>query len=234
VVTSQTIVEKQDTLFAALTGTASTADTGSAVLAENRNRLIQAPAIGEDITRTIARRVENLPIIVNGLAGLVDPIHRTFGTGPNENWLHIQLTILGNKGPYKKIDCPKNLSPEGNQYGPNCPANARVDGDQSSASSGSATQVDPTAVASLPATGTGGPTTPANAGGLTGSSFTPAEAADLASPTIATVGSPEEKALIHRIVGAVNAEQTSTHDMAPDIADLLLGPMLRGTEVTFK
>jgi phospholipid/cholesterol/gamma-HCH transport system substrate-binding protein len=235
VVTSRTLVEKQDTLFATLTGTAAASDTGSALLTENRNRLIQAPELGEDITRAAARRANNLPGIVNGLAGLVPRVHGVFGTGPNKNWLHINLSVLGQKGPYTFVDCPKNSGPEGTQYGPNCPASVTGGGGgQSQASSGSATQVDPTQVPSLPATGTGAQPPAATPEGLTTSGTPSTEAADLASPTVSTVGSADEKALIQRIVGSVNAEQTSTHDMAPDIADLLLGPMLRGTAVTFK
>src|SRR4051794_38570905 len=64
VVTSQTIVQKRATLLSLLTGTADAANTGSAVLSENRDRLIQAPQLGEDITRTIARRADNLPLII--------------------------------------------------------------------------------------------------------------------------------------------------------------------------
>ena len=64
--------------------------------------------------------------------------------------------------------------------------------------------------------------------------MTPEDMADLTNPTVSTVGSPEEKALIAQIVGSVNDEQTATHDMSPDIADLVLGPMLRGTQVTFR
>ncbi len=236
VVTSRTLVEKQDTLFATLTGTAGAADTGSAVLSENRNRLIQAPQVGEDVTRAIARRADNLPTIVNGLAGLVPKVHAVFGSGANKNWLHINLAILGQKGAYTKIDCPKNLTPEGNQYGPNCPSSVTGGGggNSSQASTGNATLVDPTRVPSLPAAGAGAPSAAGSPTALTGSGLTTVDAADLSSPTVSTVGSADEKALIHRIVGAVNAEQTSTHDMAPDIADLVLGPMLRGTEVTFQ
>lgn len=235
VVTSRTLVEKQDTLFATLTGTAGAADTGSTVLSENRNRLIQAPQVGEDLTRAIARRAENLPLIVNGLTGLVPRVRGVFGTGPNKNWLHINLSILGQKGAYSFVDCPKYTGPEGNQYGPNCPASVSgVRNGQSQASTGSTTTVDPTAIAPLPATGTGSSTASADPNALTGSGLTNAEVADLTAPTVDSVGSPEEKALIQRIVGSVNAEQVSTHDMAPDIADLILGPMMRGTAVTFK
>src|ERR1700712_1189117 len=137
VVTSRTLVEKQDTLAQFLANSTGAADTGSAVLSENRNRLIQAPQLGEDVTRTFARRSANLPQIFNGLAGLVNPVHEVFGTGANKNWLHINLTILGQKGAYTKADCPKNLTPDGNQYGPNCAAGGS--GGASGASVGSST-----------------------------------------------------------------------------------------------
>jgi virulence factor Mce-like protein len=224
VVTSRTLVEKQDTFAQLLANSAGAADTGSALLSENRNRLIQAPQLGEDITRTIARRAENLPLIFNGLAGLIEPVHTVFGTGENKNWLHINLSILGNKGPYTFADCPKNLSPEGNQYGPNCPGGSRSNA--SGASAGSATPV--------PGTATGAAPSATSPSALTGSALTTSNASEVNDPTVSTVGSPEEKALIQRIVGTVNAEQTATHDMSPDLANLFLGPMFRGTEVTFQ
>jgi virulence factor Mce-like protein len=223
VVTSRTIVQKQDTLAALFSGTAQTSDTASAVLSENRNRLIQAPQLGEDVTRTIARRADNLPLIVNGLTGLVPRLHAVFGGGSNENWLHINLSILGQKGAYTKADCPKNLSPEGNQFGPNCPGGG---GGQSSASAGSATPL-PGGSAATPGTGSAVASAPLTGSALAASSATPVDL------TVSTVGSPEEKALIARIVGTVNAEQAATHDSSQDQATLLLGPMLRGTEVTF-
>jgi virulence factor Mce-like protein len=230
VVTSRTIVQKQDTLSALLTGTADASDTGSAVLAENRSRLIQAPELGVPITRTIARRADNLPLIINGLNGLVPKVHAVFGTGSNKNWLHIKLSILGQKGAYTApTDCPKYLGPEGNQYGPNCGTSGSNQSAQS-LGTGTATQLPTT----LPATGTGSSTgTPGTSSALGGSGLTGTDAAPV-DLTVASVGSPEEKALLEQIVGSVNAEQTATHDMSPDLATLFLGPMMRGTQVSFK
>jgi hypothetical protein len=59
-------------------------------------------------------------------------------------------------------------------------------------------------------------------------------AGDMSTVTVDSVGSPDEKAMIQQIVGSVNADQVATHDMEPDVADLILGPMLRGTEVNFQ
>jgi phospholipid/cholesterol/gamma-HCH transport system substrate-binding protein len=231
VVTSRTLVEKQDTLAQLLANSTGAADTGSAVLSENRNRLIQAPQLGEDVTRTIARRAGNLPLIFNGLAGLIGPVHQVFGTGANKNWLHINLTILGQKGAYTQADCPKNLSPDGNQYGPNC---ASGGGSASGASVGTSTATPvPSTAVGTPSTGTQS-TSPSTSSVLSGSALTTSNASEVNDLSVSSVGSPEEKALIQRIVGTVNAEQTATHDMSPDLANLFLGPMFRGTEVTFQ
>jgi phospholipid/cholesterol/gamma-HCH transport system substrate-binding protein len=233
VVTSRTLVEKQDTLSALLTGSSGAGDAGSALLSENRDRLIQAPAVGVPLTRTIDRRATNLPLIINGLAGLVPKIHEVFGTGSNKNWLHIKLSVLGQKGPYTAADCPKNLGPEGNQYGPNCP-NGSGGASGASAGTGTATPVTPTPM--TPATPT--PQSP-DAGtssvgaALAGSGLTSSDVASLTDPSVSSVGSPEEKALLQQIVGSVNDQQTATHDMSPDVLDLVLGPMMRGTAVSF-
>lgn len=226
VVSSRTLVEKQNTFAQLLANSAGAADTTSAVLAENRNRLIQAPQLGEDITRTIARRAGNLPPIFNGLAGLVGPVEQVFGSGSNKNWLHINLSVLGQKGAYTQADCPKNLTPEGNQYGPNCPNGGG--GGASGVSVGSATPLPSAPAGTSPSPSGVAPSA------LTGSALTTSNASEVDDLTVSTVGSPEEKALIQRIVGTVNAEQTATHDMSPDLANLMLGPMFRGTEVTFK
>jgi hypothetical protein len=69
---------------------------------------------------------------------------------------------------------------------------------------------------------------------LAGAGLTNSDVADLTNPSIDTVGSPEEKALLQQIVGAVNVEQTETHDVSPDMMDMLLGPMMRGTTVSFR
>jgi hypothetical protein len=157
-------------------------------------------------------------------------VHAVFGTGSNKNWLHIKLSILGQKGAYTApTDCPKYLSPEGNQYGPNC-GNSGSNQSAQSLGTGTATQLPTT----LPATGTGSSTgTPGTSPVLGGSGLTGTDAAPV-DLTVASVGSPEEKALLEQIVGSVNAEQTATHDMSPDLATLFLGPMMRGTQVSFK
>lgn len=229
--TGRTLVEKQDTLAAFIAGTIGASDTASAVLAENRNRLIQAPAIGEDITRTIARRADNLPLIVNGLNGLIPRVHGVFGEGENENWLHLNLSILGQKGAYSRADCPKNLGPEGNQFGPNC-SNRNLT--QTPQSAGTATPVPGTATAApQPGAAAVAPLPgPANAAlAASGLAIGSPTATDL---TVSSVGSPEEKALVSRIVSRVTAEQAATHDSSQDFATLLLGPMMRGTEVSFQ
>src|SRR4051812_7688983 len=160
VVTSRTVVEKQNTLFALLTGTSSAADVTSATLSENRNRLIQAPQLGVDITRTIARRADNLPGIINGLTGLVPRLHTVFGGSPeNRNWLHINLSVIGQKGPYQlPADCPKNLSPDGNMFGPNCwGASGSASG--ASLGTGTATPVTGSAAGAAPSAATSGAAT---------------------------------------------------------------------------
>jgi virulence factor Mce-like protein len=227
VVTSRTLVEKQDTLAALLSGTASTADTASAVLSENRNRLIQAPEVGAPVTATIAGRAANLPPIINGLTGLLPRVHEVFGgSAQNRNWLHIKLVVLGQKGPYTFADCPRYHSPQGTMSGPNCSGS----GGSASAQSTGASATPLPAGAGTSSTSGSTSATP----NLPGTGLSASDVADLSSPTVDTVGSPDEKALIEQIVGTVNAEQTSTHDMAPDVADLFLGPMMRGTAVSFQ
>jgi hypothetical protein len=90
------------------------------------------------------------------------------------------------------------------------------------------------AATSAASSGVATSTSASASGAIPGTALTRNDVADLSDPSVSTVGSPAEKALIQQIVGAVNAQQTSTHDMSPDVADLVLGPMLRGTEVSFR
>ncbi len=212
-VTSQTITTKQNTLLQFLRDTATFSDTATAVLAENQTRLIQLGQVNAPILGELASRATNITQTIDGLANLAPKLRQVFGTGTNKNWLHISLIPVSNKGAYvAPNDCPKYVNKEGSQFGPNCGTGSSAAG----ADAGSATPLGTTT--SLPAS------VRKDLAAL-GPAGTP-------SPADTVVGSPAEQRLIASIVGAVTQAQAQNAFTQTGVADLLLGPMLRGTSVS--
>ena len=211
-VTSQTITAKQGELLQFLRDTATFADTATGVLTDNETRLIQLGQVSRPILDELASRSSNISQTIDGLAALAPKLEQVFGTGTNQNWLHIQLIPVTPKGAYvAPNDCPKYVNKEGSQYGPNCGTGSAAAG----ADAGSATV--------LP----GLPASVQKDLQLDGSAGTA-----VASPADSVVGSPVEQQLIASIVGAVTSAQAKTQLNESGVADMLLGPMMRGTTVS--
>lgn len=203
--TSQTIVAKQQTLAQFFNATAGFADTANGVLTENRDRLIQVAAVSKPTLQELARRSDNFPVITDGLTRIAPLLHEVFGTGANKNWLHIKATILGNRGPYTKADCPVYSNAAGTMRGPNCGGGGGTTG----ADLGSATQLPASASTATPLSASG------------------------EELSIGSVGSPQERDMVASIVGTVSNDQVARSDTGMGVADVLLAPMMRGTEVSF-
>lgn len=207
--TSQTITAKQNTLAQFLRDTTSFANTATGVLTDNETRLIQLGQVSAPILGELASRAGDISQTIDGLAEIAPKLEEVFGSGTNKNWLHILLIPVSPKGAYvAPNDCPKYVNKEGSQYGPNC----GVGSSAGSADTGAASVLPSDISADLKALG---PESPTNSG---------------AAPDV--VGSPAEQKLIASIVGAVTGQQASTNFTDESVADLLLGPMLRGTTVT--
>jgi phospholipid/cholesterol/gamma-HCH transport system substrate-binding protein len=212
-VTSQTITSKQGQLLQFLRDTATFADTATGVLTDNQTRLIQLGQVSRPILDELASRSSNISQTIDGLAALAPKLEQVFGTGTNENWLHIQLIPVTPKGAYvAPNDCPKYVNKEGSQYGPNCGTGSAAAG----ADAGSAAVLP-----SLPASVQKDLQLNSSAGSATA----------VSSPADSVVGSPAEQKLIASIVGAVTNAQAKTQLNESGVADMLLGPMMRGTTI---
>lgn len=200
--TGRTIVQKQDSLLSFMRDTADFADTATGVLSDNETRLIQLGQVSAPILTELASRSGDISQTIDGLAALAPKLRAVFGTGSNKNWLHIDLVPISPKGAYvAPNDCPKYINKEGSQFGPNCGG-----GSSAAAADTDAAQV----LQQLP----------------------PAPSSSSSSSLdAAVVGSPAEQKLISEVVGAVTQEQAQTQLTQTSTADLLLGPMLRGTTV---
>jgi phospholipid/cholesterol/gamma-HCH transport system substrate-binding protein len=211
-VTSQTITAKKNTLLQFLRDTATFSDTATGVLSDNETRLIQLGQVSRPILDELGSRSTYISQTIDGLAALAPKLEQVFGSGTNQNWLHISLIPVTPKGAYvAPNDCPKYVNKEGAQYGPNCGTGSAAAG----ADAGSATVVPglPDAVKKdLQLVGSDG-------------------AGDAASSADNVVGTPAEQQLISSIVGAVTNAQAKTRLTESGVVDMLLGPMMRGTTV---
>ena len=211
-VTSQTITAKQSTLLQFLRDTATFSDTATGVLTDNQTRLIQLGQVGRPILDELASRSSDISQTIDGLAQLAPKLEQVFGTGTNQNWLHISLIPVSAKGAYvAPNDCPKYVNKEGSQYGPNCGVGSAA----AAADSGSATALPglpASVVKDLQLVGSGASATSTSDGNV--------------------VGTPAEQKLIAQIVGAVTNAQAKTQLNESGVVDMLLGPMLRGTTVS--
>jgi phospholipid/cholesterol/gamma-HCH transport system substrate-binding protein len=211
-VTSQTITAKQNTLLQFLRDTATFSDTATGVLTDNETRLSQLGQVSRPILDELGSRSSYISQTIDGLAALAPKLEQVFGSGTNKNWLHINLIPVTPKGAYvAPNDCPKYVNKEGAQYGPNCGTGSAAAG----ADAGSATVLPslPAAVQKdlqLDSSGT---------------------AASDTSSADNVVGTPAEQQLIASIVGAVTNAQAKTQLSESGVADMLLGPMMRGTTV---
>jgi phospholipid/cholesterol/gamma-HCH transport system substrate-binding protein len=123
--TSRTISEKSSQLEQFLRDTTAFAGTATGVLTEDRTRLIQLGQVSAPILSELASRGSDIRDTVDGLAAIAPKLRQVFGTGSNENWLHISLIPVTPKGAYTlPNDCPKYVNKEGSQYGPNCGSGA--------------------------------------------------------------------------------------------------------------
>jgi phospholipid/cholesterol/gamma-HCH transport system substrate-binding protein len=212
-VTSQTITAKQDKLLQFLRDTATFSDTATQVLAENQTRLIQLGQVSRPILDELASRAPQISQTIDGLAELAPKLRAVFGTGTNENWLHISLIPVTPKGAYvAPNDCPKYVNKEGARYGPNC----GVGSSAAAADAGSATVVPGLSAAvkkDLQLLDAGGAATD------------PPSSPD-------SVGSPAEQKLLASIVGAVTNAQAKTRLTENGVISMLLGPIVRGTTVS--
>ncbi len=204
--TGTTIVDKQDTLVAFLSGTTGFADTTREVLSENEKRIIQLGRVSRPTLEVLAKHSRTYPCLLKGLAGWLPRIKEAWAGGA----LNITLEVVPQREPYRPGDeprwkeagrasCYELPNPSGSQENPW----QGVRFDDGAATSNSRI---PAALVDRPA--------PAGA--------------PLVDPSSGLAGTASEQ----EVVGALLAPQLGTSpDDVPDVATLLFGPMARGTLV---
>ncbi|MBN6036276.1 MCE family protein [Amycolatopsis sp. 195334CR] len=217
--TTGTIAEQKPNLEALYANvTNASVDLGS-FLAANKSNLIALGETARPTAELLAKYAPEYPCVIGQMADTVPKVDKALGKGTSQPGLHATIEITVNRGPYK----PGQDEPEFNdKRGPRCydmkqfpipfpqhPPDGPID-DGSVHPPPARSQND----GLLP------PSNAANAVGVGGG----ASGGDLAY-------SPAEQRFLNELVGmqtGVDAAQV------PDWSGLLVGPLYRGAEVTFK
>ncbi|MFC6007885.1 MCE family protein [Angustibacter luteus] len=205
-VTSQTLVEKQSALAGFLAGTTGFANTATSVLNENEDRIIRLGRVSRPTLDLLKRYSPIYACFAQGLAGWVPRIDQAFG----DSSLHITLEVVPQRPAYQPGEEPAWIA----NRAPDCKGLPGKAGSQAH-----------------PYTGDYIPDGTANVYRASSASALPSSFADGAAytdPQSGDAGTAGEQA----VTDALFAPAMGTSpDAMPDISNLLLGPLVRGTEV---
>ncbi|HET8614315.1 MAG TPA: MCE family protein [Actinomycetales bacterium] len=212
-VTSQTVATKQSTVAAFLTGTTGLARTATGVLTDDGDRIIRVGAVSRPTLEVLAKYAPEYPCLAQGLDRYRSRINDAF----SGNALHITLEVVPQRSAYVPGEEPSWQD----HRGPSCyglpapgwdqshpyPGNHFADGTH-----GAPTSLPPGSVRTAAAGdgGTGGPS-------------------PLADPASGQAGTAAEQAVTDALLAPVLGLEP---DQVPDISNLLVGPLARGTQVT--
>jgi phospholipid/cholesterol/gamma-HCH transport system substrate-binding protein len=224
-INAHTFSVKKDTYAQFLIGTQGFAREATTVFGDNANRLITLAKVSKPVLDLYASYSDILECLPNGLA-IYDRtrLEQTFGSGP---YLHITLTPVGDRGAYTATDKPeftdltKTKPPAGNDHGcfglpydgeagihPVNPALFAFPGPHPDGNYKCSGYFNNPAYATCPS-----------------GAANPNPAAPSSSRQDA--GSLAEQQFLSNLFGPITGQHSSA-----GLADLLLGPMLRGMNVT--
>lgn len=213
--TTKTVVEQRDNLLAMYGSLTTTSQDLTSFVAVNQNNIISLADSSRPTLELLAKYAPEYPCLLKGLAEFEPVISKAFGAGTDKPGLHITLEITQNRGKYRpNLDEPEysdkrgprcyDLVPRPDPF-PQYPPDGPV---QDGSSSPPPARVGSDGV--LPP----GSTIPSAAG----------DAVNLAN-------SPEEARMIAALFGP--RVGVDPREM-PGWSSLLLGPLVRGTEVTVR
>lgn len=225
-INARTFTVKKDTYAQFLLGTQAFAREATTVFGDNADRLITLAKVSKPVLDVYATYADVLECLPNGLA-IYDRtrLEQTFGAGP---YLHITLTPVGDRGAYTVTDKPRSSDLSGTKPPPgndnNCyglpydgektvhpvnPALFAFPGPHPDGNYKCAGYMNNPAYLSCPSgAGNTGPTPSSTDSGL-------------------GAGSVAEQQLLSNLFGPITGQRS-----AAGLEDLLLGPMLRGMNVT--
>jgi virulence factor Mce-like protein len=198
---SRNTVDQKEELAEFLSSTTTFADSADSFLRENERRLVTLASASRPVLQTYARYSPEFPCIARGLTRFQPIVEKSFGG--LQPGLHITLEVTKDNGPYVAADRPQFLDDRGPEcYGLPRP---KVPAPDINYRDGYRDGQPGTTQAGSPAAG--------------------AVAAD---PAL-YLGSPQvQRQMLDSVVAPVLGV---AYDGVPDIAELLFGPMARGTTV---
>jgi virulence factor Mce-like protein len=204
-VTNRTIVEKQDALAGFLAGTTGFATTATAVLGENADRIIRVGRVNRPTLQVLERYSPIYACFAQGLVGWLPRIDQAFGAKS----LHITLEVVPQRPAYQPGEEPAWRA----NRPPDCKGLPGKAGSQAHPYSGDHIP-DGTRDLYGGSSGSGVP-----------SAFVDPRYVD---PQSGAAGTPAEQAVTDALFAPLLGVSAS---QMPDISNLLLGPVVRGTVV---
>lgn len=209
-VTSQTVADKGTTLAQFLGGTTAMARTATDVLRQDGDRIIRVGQLSRPTLQVLAKYAPEYPCLAQGLDRYRQRIDEAF----SGNALHITLEIVPQRSAYVPGEEPQ----WSDQRGPSCYGLPTPGWDQANPYPGNhfadGTRGTPTSL---------DPSTAAATGPASGSLPQPM------APTSGDAGTAAEQAVTDALLAPVLGVPV---DQVPDISNLLVGPVARGTQVT--
>jgi phospholipid/cholesterol/gamma-HCH transport system substrate-binding protein len=208
--TTQTVADQQQNLAQLWTSVTGVSEDLRDFLQDNRNNLIALAADSRPTLESLARYAPEYPCLLHQIAGLVPQLDRAFGVGTHQPGLHIYLEVTNNRGKYLPgVDEPRYEE----DRGPRCyPV------------------LDGTKFPEYP----GGPVHDGSTSPPIGRGDPSPGVGPVSTPPQVAMGLPnssaEQQFLSALLTSAGGAQGAET----PSWTSFLLGPLLRGTEVTLR
>ncbi len=204
-VTNRTLVQKQSSLAGFLAGTTGFARTATSVLNEDGDRIIRVGRVSRPTLSLLAEYSPMYACFAQGLTGWIPRIDQAFGSKS----LHITLEVVPQRRGYQPGEEPAWVA----QRPPDCKDLPARTGSQAHPYGGD--HIPDGTNGSSSASGSAVPSSLA-----AGASFVDPQSGD--------AGTPAEQAVTDALFAPMMG--TSAQSM-PDISNLLLGPLVRGTQV---
>ncbi|WP_460460224.1 MCE family protein [Angustibacter peucedani] len=205
-VTSKTLVEKQSAYAGFLAGTTGFARTATSVLNENQDRIIRVGRVNRPTLQVLQRYSPIYACFAQGLTGWLPRIDQAFGSKS----LHITLEVVPQRPAYQPGEEPAWIA----DRAPDCKGLPGKSGSQAHPYTG---DYIPDGTRNIYNAPSGSAVPPALA---QGSSFVDPQSGD--------AGTPQEQAVTDALFAPMLGTSASS---VPDISNLLLGPLVRGTQV---
>lgn len=204
-VTSSTLAQKQASYAGFLAATTGLARTATSVLSENADRIIRVGRVSRPTLQVLQRYSPIYACFAQGLVGWLPRINQAFGADS----LHITLEVVPQRPAYTPGEEPAWIA----NRPPDCKGLPATTGSQA-----------------RPYTGDNIPDGTRDVSGTSGSAVPAALArsASFVDPSSGEAGTPEEQAVTDALFAPVMG---TAPEAMPDISNLLLGPIARGTQV---